>query len=509
MKRKTLKKIKRIKRRLTSVSLRRRYSFMMIAIITACFLLLSASLIIFSGNYWYRQKAELLTENARNVAESASDLLSSGYISMFGEGDSIAALGSSLSLISTSIEADVFLCDTTGHVIMCREFLVDGSAIFDACDYHDGLTITSDVLGAALVESYSTVSNLNNQYDELQFIVGEPVYVAGNPVAVVFAVAPVTDAIVNFVFPISQLLFFSMFMVMLFAVLAVYLASNTITKPIKQMADVTKKYAEGDFTPRINLQRNRNDEIAQLATSFNAMASSLAKLESSRRSFVANVSHELKTPMTTIGGFIDGILDETIPPRQQEHYLKIVSQEIKRLSRIVVSMLNLSKIEAGQLDLNFTEVDLSAMVLNTFIMLEKRISDAKIEIRGLDLLGKHTVRADADLLGQVVYNLVDNAVKFTPEGGYIGINIIEKEECTETQILNSGVGISPDEIDRIFERFYKVDKSRSAHAKSTGLGLHIVKSILELHGGKIYAESKEGIYTEFVFTLPKVNDDLQ
>lgn len=491
------------------MSLRRRYSFMMIAIITACFLLLSASLIIFSGNYWYRQKAELLTENARNVAESASDLLSSGYISMFGEGDSIAALGSSLSLISTSIEADVFLCDAAGHVIMCRDFLVDGSAVFDACDYHDSLTITPDVLSSALVESYSTVSNLNGQFDEIQFIVGEPVYVAENPVAVVFAVAPVTDAIVNFVFPISQLLFFSMFMVMLFAVLAVYLASNTITKPIKQMADVTKKYAEGDFTPRINLQRNRNDEIAQLAASFNAMATSLAKLESSRRSFVANVSHELKTPMTTIGGFIDGILDETIPPRQQEHYLKIVSQEIKRLSRIVVSMLNLSKIEAGQLDLNFTEVDLSAMVLNTFIMLEKRISDAKIEVRGLDLLGKHPVRADADLLGQVVYNLVDNAVKFTPEGGYIGINIIEKEECTETQILNSGVGISPDEIDRIFERFYKVDKSRSAHAKSTGLGLHIVKSILELHGGKIYAESKEGIYTEFVFTLPKVNDDLQ
>jgi len=491
------------------VSLRRRYSFMMIAILTACFLLLSASLIVFSGNYWYKQKAELLTENARNVAQSASDLLSSGYISMFGQGDSIAALGSSLSLISTSIEADVFLCDITGRVMMCRDFLADDSAIFDACDYHNGITITPSVLNAALVESYSTVSDLNGQFDELQFIVGEPVHVAGHTVALVCAVAPVTDAIVNFVFPIAQLLFFSMCMVMLFAVIAVYLASHTITKPIKQMADVTKHYAEGDFTPRVNLDKKRNDEIGQLASSFNVMASSLAQLESSRRSFVANVSHELKTPMTTISGFIDGMLDQTIPPQQHEHYLRIVSQEVKRLSRIVVSMLNLSKIEAGQLDLNFTDVDLPSMIFSTFLTLEKKISDSKIEIRGLDMLGRHTVRADADLLSQVVYNLVDNAVKFTPEGGYIGVNIIETAEYTETHILNSGAGISPDEIDRIFERFYKVDKSRSAHAKSTGLGLYIVKSILELHGGKIYAESKEGIYTEFVFTLPKVNDGSQ
>jgi len=294
----------------------------------------------------------------------------------------------------------------------------------------------------------------------------------------------------------------SLLVVMLFAVIAIYFASHIITKPLKDMADVTKSYGAGDFSPRVDI--NRNDEIGQLAASFNKMASSLAQLESSRRSFVANVSHELKTPMTTIGGFIDGILDETIPPEQQEYYLRIVSEEVKRLSRIVVSMLNLSKIEAGQLDLTFSDVDLSDMILGTFLNLEQKISEGDIEIRGLDLLGKHTVRADRDMLGQVVYNLVDNAVKFTPEHGYISISVVEKDDCTETHIFNSGTGIAPDELQRIFERFYKVDKSRSADAKSTGLGLYIVKSILELHNGKIYAESVEGRYTEFVFTLPKL-----
>lgn len=484
------------------MSLRAKYSLMLAAIIMACFLLLGIALVAFAGRYWYGQKAELMTENTHNVAQSASDLLSGGYISMYGDGDSIAALGSSLSLISTSIDADVFLCDTTGHVIMCREFLVDGYMTSEACEYHDNLLIPQDFIDDVIMSSYSTVSTINGQFEEAQFIVGEPVQVEGHTVALVFAVAPVNDAIINFVAPIGRLLIVSLLVVMLFAVIAIYFASHVITKPLKDMADVTKSYGAGDFSLRVDI--NRNDEIGQLAASFNKMASSLAQLESSRRSFVANVSHELKTPMTTIGGFIDGILDETIPPEQQEHYLKIVSEEVKRLSRIVVSMLNLSKIEAGQLDLNFSDVDLSDMILGTFLNLEQKINEGKIEIRGLDLLGKHVVRADRDMLGQVVYNLVDNAVKFTPEHGYISISVVEKDDCTETHIFNSGTGIATEEINRIFERFYKVDKSRSADAKSTGLGLYIVKSILELHNGKIYAESVEGRYTEFVFTLPKL-----
>ena len=404
--------------------------------------------------------------------------------------------------ISTSIDADVFLCDTTGHIIMCRDFLVSGSIIADACEYHDNMIITRDIIDDVLLQPYSTVSNLGGQFDEAQFIAGEPVQVAGHTVALVFAVAPVTDTIINFIAPIIQLFLISLLVVTVFAIIAICFVSHTITKPLKDMADVTRSYASGDFSPRVKSERT--DEIGQLAASFNTMASSLAQLETSRRSFVANVSHELKTPMTTIGGFIDGILDGTIPPEQQDHYLGIVSDEVKRLSRIVVSMLNLSKIEAGQLDLSFSDVDLSSMLLNTFLMLEKKISDGRIEIRGLDVLGQHTVRADRDLIGQVIYNLVDNAVKFTPENGYISVSVLEKEDCTETHILNSGSGIAPDEISRIFERFYKVDKSRSAHAKSSGLGLYIVKSILELHGGKIYAESIEGRYTEFIFTLPKI-----
>ena len=489
------------RRRRHGISLRAKYSVILASIIVSCFLLLGVALVAFAGQYWRNQRTELLAENTRNVAQSASELLSSEFISMYGDSNSVAALGSSLSLISTSIDADVFLCDTTGHIIMCQDFLVEGTLIANACDRHDNLTIPEEILAEVSMDSYSTVSTLDDSFDESHIIIGEPVKVEGHTVALVFAVAPEKEAMMNFVVPIVQLVTVALLVVMLFAIVAIYIASHIMTKPLKDMASVTKSYGDGDFSPRLRIKRK--DEIGQLASSINAMARSLAQLESSRRSFVANVSHELKTPMTTIGGFIDGILDETIPPEQQEYYLKIVSEEVRRLSRIVVSMLNLSKIEAGQLDLNFDDVDLSDMILNTFLNLEQKISSGNIEVRGLDNLNRHIVRADKDLLGQVVYNLVDNAVKFTPEQGYISVRVVENEDGTQVHILNSGTGIAPDELQKIFERFYKVDKSRSADAKSTGLGLYIVKSILELHNGKIYAESVEGRYTEFVFTLPR------
>ncbi len=490
------------KRKHGGVSIRTRYTAMLSLIILACFSLLGFSLAAFAGSYWYSQNEALLSENAKSIAETSSSLLSGGYVSMFGDGDtSLAMLCSSLGVISDAIDADVFICDTTGHLIVCRDYFVNGVLVGNYCEFHDNLVMTREAVDGAAVGAYSTVSTLDGQYSGLQYIVGEPVRVAGVTVATVFAVAPVTNSVISFVLPIIELFFFAVAIALVFGIIAVYRTSRSFTKPLELMADATRSYASGDFTPRIDI--SRNDEIGELATAFNTMAGSLAQLESSRRSFVANVSHELKTPMTTIGGFIDGMLDGTIPPAEQERYLKTVSQEVKRLSRIVVSMLNLSKIEAGQLDMNFSKVNLSDMILATFLNFEKKISDGKIEIRGIEYLGTHFVRADSDMLGQVVYNLVDNAVKFTPEHGYISVSITEQDGFIETAVTNSGTGVAPEEINRIFERFYKVDKSRSYDAKSTGLGLYIVKSILDLHGGSISAESEEGRFTRFVFRLPK------
>lgn len=506
-----MRKFKHTKRRFlhrikkTNMSLRMRYTVIFSLIIAACFGLLGTAMAVFSVSYSYEQNAKLLSENAHNVADNASSMLTSGYISMFGDDNySIAALCSSLGMISESINADVFICDTSGYVIMCRDYFVNGMLVDYSCAEHDNLIMTQEIMQGVLKGAYSKVDDLDGLYDGLHYIAGEPVKVHGQTVAVAFAVAPVTNAVISFMMPIIQLFFISAFIALAFAVVAVSRMVNTFTKPLRKLADVTRSYAEGDFTPRVEV--DRDDEIGQLAQAFNSMAGSLAQLEGSRRSFVANVSHELKTPMTTIGGFIDGILDGTIPESQRAYYLKIVSDEVKRLSRIVVSMLNLSKIEAGQLDLSFDSVNLSELILTTFLNFEKKISDGKIEVRGMEFLGSYMVCADRDMIGQVVYNLVDNAVKFTPENGHIRVEIAENDGMIETKISNSGAGIAQDELDKIFERFYKVDKSRSYDAKSTGLGLHIVRSILELHGGKISATSELGRYTEFVFTLPSAQN---
>ena len=189
-----------------------------------------------------------------------------------------------------------------------------------------------------------------------------------------------------------------------------------MVRPLREMSVAAKKFGQGDFTSRIEV--TSDDEIGQLAMALNNMAQSLSQLESMRRSFVANVSHELKTPMTSIGGFIDGILDGTIPRSEEKKYLRIVSEEVQRLSRLVRSMLNLSRIEAGELKLNRQQLNIVDTICQTLFTFEQSIEQKRLDIRGLDV-GKVMVDADADLIHQVVYNLIENAVKFVSEDGYL------------------------------------------------------------------------------------------
>ena len=299
---------------------------------------------------------------------------------------------------------------------------------------------------------------------------------------------------------ILKMFIISSLAVLILAFAAVYFITADLVRPLRKMVAATQSFSKGDFTVRVPVESY--DEIGQLAISFNNMATSLATTEVARRSFTANVSHELRTPMTTIAGFIDGILDGTIPPEKRDDYLKIVSEEIKRLSRLVRSMLNIARIEAGELELRPDLFDVNDTVIRTVFTFEQPLEAKNIEVRGLDG-GKVMVEADPDLIHQVVYNLIENAVKFCNEGGFIDVNYSEDDSYTSVGIRNTGDGIPKDEIPHIFDRFYKADKSRSRDKGGAGLGLHIVRSIVNLHGGDIIVRSVEGEYCEFVFTIPK------
>lgn len=213
--------------------------------------------------------------------------------------------------------------------------------------------------------------------------------------------------------------------------------------------------------------------------------------------------------MTTIAGFIDGILDGTIPPQRQSYYLNIVTVEIRRLSRLVQTMLALSRIDSGEFKMNKQRFDLTGIIISTLLTFEQKIEQRKIRVQGLEEAESLFVDGDPDMLHQVVYNLVENAVKFTDEGGYIRLTLTDLPDKTVLEIKNSGQGIAPEEISHIFERFYKTDKSRSQDKNGMGLGLYIVKTILRLHGGDITASSVVGQYCAFTLWLPKEKDKLK
>ena len=287
--------------------------------------------------------------------------------------------------------------------------------------------------------------------------------------------------------------------VLMFAVFLII--TNKMAKPLKSMSEAAKAMARGDFSKRIPV--TSDDEIGDLAISFNMMTNSLSRLETMRRSFVGSVSHELRTPMTTISGFIAGILDGTIPEERREYYLSIVSGEVKRLSRLVNGMLDIAKLEAGEVELKRESFYLNEMLCSIVIWQEQRIEKGNIQIEGLDTLNNEKVLGDRDLLHQVVYNLVDNAIKFTNDGGKISFTLENNSDNIVFVIKNTGDGISESELPLVFERFYKGDKSRSDIKNCLGLGLYLVKTIVSAHKGQVSVSSRQGEFTAFKVILPK------
>ena len=235
------------------------------------------------------------------------------------------------------------------------------------------------------------------------------------------------------------------------------------------------------------------------------MAVALQNIEEMRRGFVANVSHELRTPMTSIRGFVDGILDGTIPPEKQNHYLTIVRDETIRLNRLVNDLLDLARMEAGEVKLNITVWDINELVRKCVIKLETLLLEKGLTVDADFEEEDLPVKADSDSIERVVYNLMHNAIKFTPAGGKISIKTRKRKDKAEIIVKDTGIGIAQNDQDMIWDRFYKADKSRGRDKTGTGLGLAIVRNIINEHGQNIWVESKPGEGTAFMFTLDAVS----
>lgn len=301
---------------------------------------------------------------------------------------------------------------------------------------------------------------------------------------------------------VFRFFFISIFVSIVISTVLVYIFSRRLSKPLKEMRDAAKVIAGGEFDKRIEIQSR--DEIGELARSFNQMVTDLQNLEEMRKGFIANVSHELRTPMTTIQGFVEGILDGTIPEDKQRDYLCIVRDETHRLSRLVDDLLHLARMEAGELELTFKDFDINELIRLSIIKLERLIVQKEIEVEADFMEEKTIVHADADAIQRVLLNLLHNAVKFTPEKGKIKVftGSMSRGRIT-VSVEDNGIGIDSSEIGMIWERFYKSDKSRSKDRTGTGLGLAIIKNIINWHDQEIWVESKQGQGTRFTFTLSK------
>ena len=474
-----------------------KYLTISLVIVLSSFIILGAMLVIFLTRYSAEEMKTTLTDNAQAV----SSLISTNS----KVGDNQIVINDEIyqmivSTISKSIDANTIIANNSGEIQVVSDNALKKININNK--------IPIKTIKEAQKGNFFTSGNMGGAYKNIHYAAGEPIFLNYNGENILVGVVFVTSersSIVEFTTEIIQIFIIAAIATFFILLCVVGLFTYKMVKPLRQMAEATKSFAKGDFTVRVPVESS--DEIGQLAEAFNHMADSLSISEGTRRSFIANVSHELKTPMTTIAGFIDGILDGTIPPSKQSYYLNIVTIEVRRLSRLVQSMLSLSRIDSGILKMQKVTFDLSSTAINTLLSFEQKIEEKHINIEGLENLSPSYVDGDADMIHQVIYNLIENAVKFTNAYGYIRVSLTEEPHRTLLSIENSGQGISSEEIVQIFDRFYKTDKSRSQDKNGMGLGLYIVKKIITLHNGDITVSSELGNSCTFTFWLPKENTD--
>lgn len=451
------------------------------AIISAAIVCVAVVLIIISSEFYKNDKKNFLVANADTVMAVTK-------LSIDSVGDIDTDYLNNIYLNVTDTTEIVFtLTDSNGVALVCSEA--------PPCS-HTGRKIGENILNKVGDEGFFELSSLEHFYPSTFFNLVYKFQAAGKQY---YLFSKLSDTpLQQYLTKLIVALAIASSAVLVLVFVAIYAAVKHLMTPVKEMTLAAKRFGNGDFSEKLYVPED--NEFGFLANALNEMASSLEATEENRKSFISNVSHELRTPMTTIGGFVDGILDGTIPKAKHNYYLHIVSEEVGRLARLVKSMLNISKYEAGEMEMKKDTFDLMPLLVKVLLMFETRIDDKHVEIRGIEH-GRFMVSADKDLMQQVLYNLVENAVKFVNDGGYIEFAFENKDGASVMRIRNSGEGLKANEISKVFDRFYKADASRGIDKTGVGLGLSIVRSIIKLHDGKILVRSEPNSFVEFEITI--------
>lgn len=459
---------------------------MNIILTLVCIIVMGSTQMIMFTNYISEQSEDYLSKNAETI------------ISLIKNNISLSSLRDVSNGFSKVTGSYFFIIDKRGKVISCSDqsLLIDTPPLYLEDEY------TKNVLSG---KRTTFIGRMGKLFNETMFTLQVPIKEKNGEVFGAVSISRPIPEHRHMRSEMFKITFISFLIILISSCVLSYLLAKTFSVPVKNISIATKKFAKGDFSARVdNKTENSNvNEIAELAEAFNSMATELEKSDEIKNAFISDVSHELRTPMTTIGGFVSGIIDDTIPAEKQKDYLRIVSDEVSRLSRLVNNFLDITRLQSDKITLNMTNFDINELIRICIISFEKKIDEKKINIE-LNLNSELCyVYADRDNIMRVMTNLIDNALKFTDSNGLIRITVTSSQKDVNISVYNTGKGISEHDLPMIFNRFYKPDKSRSENKEGTGIGLYLVKNILNAHNQSIYVRSTEGEYAEFYFRLIK------
>ena len=433
---------------------------------------------------------EQLTREKANTLYSEATLIADRYGSgLYTSDTSLESVKNQLDALSVYLDSDIWIINPSGRMVLTTEYPLNVDEVVIIENFDPTLT----------ANSYYNVSNFFNYYDEAMLNVIAPIttnYKVNGYVVIHASMASVyesSNSLLTISYITMCILFFLSMIILIFFTEIVY-------KPLRKITYATEQYASGNM--HYEFQVESEDEMGYLAACLNYMASEIARSEDDQKKFVANVSHDFRSPLTSIKGYLEAMIDGTIPPELHEKYLQIVLNETDRLTKLTNSLLTLNNLNTKGMLLDKTDFDINKVIRNTAASFEGTCRKKKLAIELILTGNTMYVNADMGKIQQVLYNLLDNAIKFSNSDSVIRIETSEKKNKLLVSVKDSGIGIPKDDLKLIWERFYKSDSSRGKDKKGTGLGLSIVKEIIASHGEHINVISTEGVGTEFIFSLP-------
>ena len=482
-------------------------AFLAILIISFGFLIVFIS--YFARRSLISEKIDTLSNEAQLIAQQTLQSYLSGEFS----DDEMASL---MDYYSDMLKADIWYVDNDGTIIAKSARKKDNKPAYSSTTTEASENASEDPYAGInadiprniymvngdynVRESFALIGNFYGIFDSDVITVNMPVNYYSEPKGALILHASTTqiDDMMN------NILSFSLIPCLVIIVIAfsfIAIISRKIIRPIKHLSNVARDYSEGNFDVETGIKSK--NEIGQLADSMEYMAGELSKLEQYRHDFVSNISHDFRSPLTSIKGYVQAILDGTIPPEKQERYLNIVLDETQRLTKLTQGLLDLNHLEIYGPYLKMSDFDFIDVIKSTLNTFEIKCIDKGLAIYLNNHAENTIVTADQTKIQQVIYNLIDNAIKFTPSGKRIHVSIYETNDKLYVAVQDEGIGMSEDTQRRIWTRFYKGDSSRGKDKQGTGLGLAITKEIIKAHNETIEVSSVEGQGSKFVFTLTK------